>query len=98
MDYTAIPSAIFTMPEIGVAGLSQAEAKQKEYLLKLTPPNFRTLGKAHAINEIAGAAKIIVEKNTQTVLGVHIIGPHGHRFNFRSHAGHPIWVDRTTDR
>ena len=76
MDYTAIPSAIFTMPEIGVAGLSQAETKTKGIPFETYTTNFRTLGKAHAINEIAGAAKIIVEKNTQTVLGVHIIGPH----------------------
>ncbi len=38
--------------------------------------NFRVLGKAHAIDEIAGEAKMIVEKASGRVLGVHIVGPH----------------------
>ena len=44
-----------------------------------TPPSrfdFRTLGKAQVIGEIAGQAKIVSESRTGQVLGVHIIGPH----------------------
>ncbi len=76
MDYNVIPNAIFTMPEIGTVGLSECEAKNKGFNVESFSMNFRTLGKAQAINEIAGAAKMIVEIDTQTVLGVHIIGPH----------------------
>ncbi|WP_300460618.1 dihydrolipoyl dehydrogenase [Desulfobacula sp.] len=76
MDYSVIPSAIFTMPEIGTVGLSEAEAIEKGVSVESFIMNFRALGKAQAINEIAGMAKMIVEKDTQKVLGVHLIGPH----------------------
>lgn len=76
MNYTVIPSAVFTMPEIGTVGLSEAEAEKKGYEIEAFTLNFRTLGKAQAIDEIAGVAKMIVEKKSRKVLGVHLIGPH----------------------
>ena len=76
MAYNVIPGAIFTMPEIGTVGLTEAEAKEKGFQVEAFSMNFRTLGKAQAINEIAGMAKMIVERETQKVLGVHLIGAH----------------------
>ena len=76
MDYQVIPSAIFTMPEIGIVGLSESEAKKKGYDIKTYSVNFRSLGKAQAINELAGTAKMIVENESDKVLGVHLIGAH----------------------
>ena len=76
MNYDAIPGAIFTMPEIGTVGLSEAEALKKGMEINCFSTNFRTLGKAHAIDEITGFAKMIVEKGSGKVLGVHIIGAH----------------------
>ncbi|MCA1787204.1 MAG: FAD-dependent oxidoreductase [Desulfobacteraceae bacterium] len=76
MAYDAVPGAIFTMPEIGTVGVSEEQARQKGLDIDIASVNFRVLGKAHAIDEIAGEAKMIVEKNTGRVLGVHIIGPH----------------------
>lgn len=76
MDYNVIPSAIFTMPEIGTIGLSESEAIKKGLDIENFSMDFRTLGKAQAINEIAGMAKMIVEKETQKIVGVHMIGPH----------------------
>ena len=76
MDYDVIPGAIFTMPEIGTVGLSEVEAKKKGYDVEAFIVNFRSLGKAQAINELAGIAKMIVEKESNRVLGVHLIGAH----------------------
>jgi len=76
MNYNVIPGAIFTMPEIGTVGLSEAEAKQRGYDIETFSMNFRILGKAHAIDEIAGIAKIIIEKNTRKILGANIMGAH----------------------
>lgn len=76
MNYNVIPSAIFTMPEIGTAGISESEALEKGISYETFSVNFRSLGKAQAIDEIAGEVKMIVDKNDQTILGVHIIGPH----------------------
>ena len=76
MDYDVIPGAIFTMPEIGTVGLSETEARKKGYDVEAFSVNFRTLGKAQAIDELAGTAKMIVEKKSNKVLGVHLIGAH----------------------
>jgi len=76
MNYDVIPGAIFTMPEIGTVGLSEVEAMKKGYEVDAFSVNFRILGKAQAINELAGTAKMIVEKESSKVLGVHLIGAH----------------------
>ncbi len=76
MSYNAVPGAIFTMPEIGTVGLSEDEALKNSMDIASASVNFRVLGKAHAIDEIAGEAKMVVEKDTGRVLGVHLIGAH----------------------
>ncbi|MEH0020056.1 MAG: dihydrolipoyl dehydrogenase [Desulfobacter sp.] len=76
MAYDAVPGAIFTMPEIGTVGLSEAGAVEKGIAVETATVNFRVLGKAQAIGEIAGEAKMIVDAATKKVLGVHITGPH----------------------
>lgn len=76
MAYDAVPGAIFTMPEIGTVGLSEKGAKKMGLEVETASVNFRVLGKAQAIGEIAGEAKMVVEKTSKRVLGVHIIGPH----------------------
>jgi dihydrolipoamide dehydrogenase len=76
MGYDAVPGAIFTMPEIGTVGLSEEDARKKGLDVDTASVNFRVLGKAHAIDEIAGEAKMIVDKSSGRVLGMHLIGPH----------------------
>jgi dihydrolipoamide dehydrogenase len=76
MTYTAVPGAIFTLPEIGTVGLSEDQARKKGLAIDTASVNFRVLGKAHAIDEIAGEAKMIVETVSGKVLGVHLIGSH----------------------
>jgi len=76
MDYHAVPSAIFTMPEIGNVGVTEAGAAAMGLDVSCSSVNFRTLGKAHAMGEIAGEAKIVAETVSGKVIGVHITGPH----------------------
>ncbi len=78
MDYSAVPGAIFTMPEVANVGLTEAQAKEAlpENAVRADTVLFRTLGKAQVIGEIAGQAKIVSNAETGKVLGVHIIGPH----------------------
>ncbi len=76
MNYEIIPGAIFTMPEIGNVGLSEAEAKDKFDNARADSVLFRTLGKAQVIGEIAGQVKIVSNSETGKILGVHITGPH----------------------
>ncbi|MEA1967729.1 MAG: dihydrolipoyl dehydrogenase [Thermodesulfobacteriota bacterium] len=76
MRYDAVPGAIFTMPEIGNVGITETEAEKRGIEVTCSTVNFRAIGKAQAMGEIAGEAKIIADKNNGKVLGVHIIGPH----------------------
>lgn len=76
MTYDVVPAAIFTHPEIGSVGLREHQCKEKGINVKIGRFQFRALGKAHAMGEIAGMIKVIAEAATDKILGVHIIGPH----------------------
>jgi len=76
MQYDLVPSAIFTMPEIGNVGLTEAQAREKGLDFRTDTVLFRSLGKAQVIGEIAGEVKLISERTSGKILGVHIIGPH----------------------
>jgi dihydrolipoamide dehydrogenase len=76
MDYSVVPSTIFTSPEIASVGLKENQAGEKGMKIKKGNFQFRTLGKAHVIGEITGFVKIVSDETSDRVLGVHIIGPH----------------------
>ena len=74
-NYLGVPSVIFTHPEVASVGMREAEAAEK-HEIEIGRFPMRALGKAHAENEIAGEVKIIADKKTDKVLGVHIVGVH----------------------
>ncbi|MGE5172275.1 MAG: dihydrolipoyl dehydrogenase [Betaproteobacteria bacterium] len=76
MDYTVVPSGIFTMPEIGSVGLREKQAIEKGVKYRVGRFPYRALGKAHAMGEITGMVKIISDEATDRVIGVHICGVH----------------------
>lgn len=75
-DYSKIPGAIFSSPEIGFIGHTIETAKEAGFEPVKEKVLFRTSGKAHAIDEIAGEAIVIGDKNSNEILGIHIIGAH----------------------
>jgi dihydrolipoamide dehydrogenase len=91
MDYTVVPAAIFTTPEIASVGLREYQAAEKGMKVKTGRFLYRALGKAHAMGEITGFFKIIADAGTDRVLGAHIIGPHAsdliHEMAVAMHAG-----------
>ena len=74
-DYTGVPSVIFTSPEVASVGMTEAAAAEK-HEISIGKFPMRTLGKAHAENEISGEVKLIADKKTDKLLGVHIVGAH----------------------
>jgi dihydrolipoamide dehydrogenase len=76
MDYSVVPSCIFSMPEIGSVGMREKAAVEKGMKYRVGRFHYRALGKAHAIGEITGMIKIIADEATDKVLGVHICGAH----------------------
>ncbi len=75
MDWVSIPGAIFTDPEIATAGLTAEEAKAKGHEVSVGKFPFAALGKAMAMNETEGFVKVVADKKTKQILGVHIVGP-----------------------
>ena len=70
-----VPSVVFCEPEVAGAGLTESEAaaQGKEVVIGKFP--FRALGRALAMNSPEGFVKVVAEKDTGCVLGVHIVGP-----------------------
>lgn len=74
MNYLAIPSVIFTDPEIGSVGLSLEEALKQGYKAKVGAFPFQALGKSQAILQTDGFAQIVIDERTGQILGSQIIG------------------------
>lgn len=75
-EYRIVPACIFTAPEIGVAGLSEQEAKQQNRTVSIGKFPFMALGRALAAGEPAGFVKWIVDANTDQLLGAQVCGAH----------------------
>ncbi len=74
MRYETIPAGIFTHPEIGSIGLTEAQAEEAGKGVKIGRFPYRALGRSQAAGEIAGEVKIVASEGTGEILGVHIIG------------------------
>lgn len=76
MDRSVVPSAIFTSPEIGCVGMSEAQAREAGRDVRCATIQMRGLGKAHAMGEPAGLFKLVTDAGTGAVLGAHVVGAH----------------------
>ncbi len=75
VDYNAIPSVVYTHPEIASVGKTEEELKSLGIPYKKGSFPFSANGRARAMNETEGFAKILAHAETDRILGVHIIGP-----------------------
>lgn len=75
MDYSAVPSAIFTSPEVAMVGLTEAEAKEQGFEPVVGTYMFTANGKALSIDDNRGLVKVVATSDGRP-LGVHILGPH----------------------
>jgi dihydrolipoamide dehydrogenase len=75
VNYKVIPSVVYTAPEIAWVGLTEEQVKAdgKPYKVGVFP--FMASGRARAMEQAQGFAKIIAAKDDDEILGVHIIGP-----------------------
>lgn len=71
-----VPVCIFTQPELSRVGLTEEEAKEKGYDVKVGKFPFSANGKAFLQGEGEGLVKIIADGENGPILGVHILGPH----------------------
>jgi len=73
---TIVPNVIFTSPEVGTVGLSEADAKKQGRAVKTGKFRFAGLGKALAVGETTGFVKWIAAAATDQLLGAAAVGPH----------------------
>lgn len=76
LNYTNMPRCTYCFPEVASVGLTEAQAKEKGYEVKIGKFPFQPNGKALGLNENVGFVKIVAEAKYNEVLGVHMVGPH----------------------
>jgi dihydrolipoamide dehydrogenase len=76
MSYRAVPVPIYTQPEVGCVGMTEADAREAGYDVRVGKFPYRVLGKSLAMGNRTGFAKIIADRKYDEILGVHLVGPH----------------------
>ena len=76
LDYKALPSAIFTEPELATVGLSQAEAEARGLAIKIGEFPLQANGRALTMDSPDGLARIIASQADDEILGAHLLAPH----------------------
>lgn len=75
INYRAIPNVIYTWPEVAGVGFTEEELKAEGKKYKSGSFHFRASGRARASMDTDGLVKILSDKETDEILGMHIIGP-----------------------
>jgi dihydrolipoamide dehydrogenase len=70
-----VPACTYTEPQIGSVGLTEAQAKEKGYTVKVGKFPFSANSKASIVNSHEGFVKVVADAKYGEILGVHIIGP-----------------------
>ncbi len=75
LDYQAMPAAVFTEPEIGTVGLTEAQAEEEGFEPVVGKFPFRASGRALTAGHADGFVKVVAEEREGFVLGAQIVGP-----------------------
>jgi dihydrolipoamide dehydrogenase len=75
IDYNLIPGVVYTWPEVASVGQTEEQLKASKMPYKKGSFPFKALGRARASNESDGIVKVLAHKETDEILGVHMIGP-----------------------
>ncbi|WP_412559837.1 dihydrolipoyl dehydrogenase family protein [Winogradskyella sp. MIT101101] len=76
VSYPPMPSVVFTLPTMATVGLLEDEAKEKGYDININFEKVDNWFNARRLNVDEYAFKTIIDKNNNTILGAHLIGPH----------------------
>lgn len=75
VNYNTIPSVIYTNPELAAVGLTEEQVKETGKPYRVGKFNFAANGRAKCLDEAEGIVKVIADKETDRILGMHIFGP-----------------------
>jgi dihydrolipoamide dehydrogenase len=76
VNYETIPNVVYTAPELACVGLSEEEAESRGIDFEVGSFPFIANGRAKSMGETEGSVKILAERASDRVLGVHILGAH----------------------
>lgn len=74
INYLLIPNVVYTWPEVAGVGYTEEQLKQSGRAYKTGSFPYKALGRARASMDLDGVVKVLADKNTDEILGVHIIG------------------------
>ncbi len=74
INYNLIPGVVYTWPEVASVGSTEEQLKEKQIAYKVGKFPYKALGRARASMDVDGMVKILADKNTDEILGVHIVG------------------------
>ncbi len=74
IHYNLIPGVVYTWPEVAAVGYTEQQLKEQGRAYKTGSFPYRALGRARASMDIEGQVKVLADKQTDEILGVHIIG------------------------
>jgi len=75
LNYEALPRCVYTHPQVGSMGMTEAQARERGHQVKVSKFPFRANGKALALNSYDGFIKIVADAKYGEILGAHFIGP-----------------------
>ena len=73
MDYANTPGCTYCQPQVASVGMTEKKAKEAGLEISVGKFPFQACGKAVAINETEGMVKVVIDKHTEEILGVHIV-------------------------
>ena len=75
INYLLIPGVVYTWPEVAAVGFTEEELKTQKREYKVGNFPFKASGRARASMDLDGFVKVLADKKTDEILGVHMIGP-----------------------
>jgi dihydrolipoamide dehydrogenase len=75
INYNLIPGVVYTWPEVAAVGYTEEQLKEKGTVYKVGSFPFKASGRARASGDLDGFVKVLADKTTDEILGVHMIGP-----------------------
>lgn len=75
VNYNLIPGVVYTWPEVAAVGLTEEQLKESGRAYKVGSFPFKASGRARASMDLDGFVKVLADKTTDEILGVHMIGP-----------------------
>ncbi|WP_339784809.1 dihydrolipoyl dehydrogenase [uncultured Imperialibacter sp.] len=74
INYNLIPGVVYTWPEVAAVGYTEEQLKDQKKEYKVGKFPFKALGRARASGDTDGLVKVLADKQTDEILGIHIIG------------------------